>query len=164
MKKLIILAAVLMAFLLIYGCGKSSEQHAIVAKEKISQAAEELKEAVVDANAEAKENATKEWQKFKMASENEITAIENQTKELEYKISKAGKKEKLKLRIQLDNGKQKLNEQKQKLIKRNSEFQTDIKRFDESVAEKNESFKREFKHDMEKVGATLKDLFKDNVK
>ena len=153
-----------MAALLIGSCGKSSKQHAEEATEKINEAGGDLKEAVLDGNEEAKMKATEDWQKFKIESEREITAMENQTKELEQKISKAGKKEKMKLRTALDKADQKLKEEKEKLKQRNTEFEADLTKFDDSVIAKNDSFKREFKHDMNELGTSFKDLFKDNVK
>ena len=39
-----------------------------------------------------------------------------------------------------------------------------MQRFDSKVSEENQSFKREFKHDMDELGKSIKDIFKDNVK
>ena len=87
-----------------------------------------------------------------------------QTRELEQKIGKAGKKEKAKLKSQLNTADKKIQEEKEKLKQRNADFEEDMKTFNESVVTKNESFQREFKHDMDELGTSIKDLFKDNVK
>jgi hypothetical protein len=55
-------------------------------------------------------------------------------------------------------------ELKNKLQQRNAAFENEINQFDAGVTSKNQSFEREFKHDMNELGTAFKDLFKDNVK
>jgi DNA anti-recombination protein RmuC len=113
---------------------------------------------------EAKIKAVEYWNQFKSESDSTIAVMEKQVKELREKIASENKKGKEKLNSDLNKVGQKINLQKEKLKKRNAEFEANLKKVDESVAAKNESFKREFKHDLEGISSTLKDLFKDNVK
>ena len=153
-----------MIALLASSCGKASKDHVEAAKENFKEAGHELKSAVADANEEAKENAKEDWQKFKNESDVQIAEMENRISALKQKISTASKREKVKLNRTLDKNEQKLKEEKEKLRQRNIEFQADMNKFGDSVVVKNESFKREFKHDMDELGTSFKDLFHDNVK
>lgn len=164
MKVFLRVASSLMLISLFTSCGQSSEDHKELAEKKINEAGEELKEAVVDANVEAKKKATEDWNEFKASSEQQIVVLENQSREVEDKISAAEKKEKYKLNAEWKKTMQKLKDQREKLTQRNTEFETDMKNFDDSMVTKNESFKREFKHDMDELGAAFKDLFKNTVK
>jgi hypothetical protein len=90
--------------------------------------------------------------------------MEREAIALEGKIAKANSKEKEKLKTDLNNTKEKLHSLKMRLEQRNIEFENDLKNFDATVVSKNQSFEREFKHDMNELGTAFKDLFKDNVK
>ena len=99
-----------------------------------------------------------------MASDSTIADMEKQIKELKEKIAKADKNAREKLTSDLTKAEEKLNVQKEKLKQKSIEFEAEVKNFDESVVAKSEAFKREFKHDMDELGTSIKDLFKDNVK
>ncbi|MGZ5219765.1 MAG: hypothetical protein ACXWV6_05875 [Chitinophagaceae bacterium] len=168
MKKVIrftVIAGIMAASLIsLNGCGDASQKHASDAKENIKEAGKDLKEAAKASNEEAKTKATADWQQFKNESDSTIAVMEKQIKELKEKIAKADKKRREKLTSDLNKAQDKLNEQKEKLRQKNIEFEADLLKFDESVIAKNESFKREFKHDMDELGTAMNDLFKDNVK
>ena len=83
---------------------------------------------------------------------------------LEVKLTKADNRAKFKLKTELDNARKKLQDLKEKLQKRNAEFDHNRNQFDTTVISKNQSFQREFKHDMNEAGTAFKDLFRDNVK
>ncbi|MBK8355324.1 MAG: hypothetical protein IPL13_08110 [Saprospiraceae bacterium] len=53
---------------------------------------------------------------------------------------------------------------KEKLNKKNDEFQEDMKNFNDDVSIKSEEFKKEFKSDMDRLGDAIKDVFKKNDK
>lgn len=42
---------------------------------------------------------------------------------------------------------------------RNAEFEIDITKFDATATAKNQSFQREFKHDLNELRSAIKDLF-----
>jgi chromosome segregation ATPase len=161
--KTVVVASVLVS-LFISSCGEKSHNDINDAKENIEQANESLKKATEDATEEAKTKATADWQKFKNESDSTITDAEHQIAILKEKVAKVNKKEKEKLNGDLNKLEQKLKEQKEKLKQKNAEFEANLKMIDGAIEAKNESFKREFKHDMDELGTALKDMFKDNVK
>ncbi|MBK7310106.1 MAG: hypothetical protein IPI93_04775 [Sphingobacteriaceae bacterium] len=156
--------AVGLTALLISGCGENSKKHTEDAKGNIKEANKDLQEATKAAGEEAKTKVISDWQNFKNESDSAIAGVEKQIIELKEKIAKANKKEREKLNTDLGKIEQKLNEQKEKLKQKNAEFEANLKKVDNAVEAKNESFKREFKHDMDELGTALKGMFKDNVK
>jgi len=168
MKKVIrltVAAGIIAASLIsLIGCGDASQKHAANAKENMKEAGEDLKEAAITANEEAKTKATADWQQFKNESDSTIAVMEKQIQKGKEKIASKNKKEREKISADLKKAEEKLHAQKEKLKQKSIEFEAELKQFDESAAAKNESFKMEFKHDMDELGTALKDLFKDNVK
>lgn len=148
--------AVIVALFLFSGCGQDSKKH-------VKDANENLKEAVIDAHAEARSKAIADWQAFINESDKSIAEMQKQANELKAKITIADQKTKLKLSSDLEKLEQKLNDQKIKLNQKNAEFEADLENFNESIEAKTELFKEEFKHDMNGLGTAFKDLFKDNV-
>ncbi|HRH50637.1 MAG TPA: hypothetical protein PLP23_17920 [Panacibacter sp.] len=145
-------------------CNDASKKDMGDASKNIKEANADVKEAVIDANDTAKANTIAAWKVFKNESDTAIAVMERQVVVLEGKIAKANTKEKEKLNTDLNKTKEKLHELKEKLQQRNAAFENDINKFDATVVSKNESFEREFKHDMDELGTAIKDLFKDNVK
>ncbi len=138
MKNTIFTIAVIgcVAGIFLAGCGKTSEQ-------KIEGAKQDLEQAKADYQAE--------WQKFKTESEEQIKANEAKIDAFKEKMEKAGTKAKAKYSKAVAELEQKNKELKQKL--------EDYK--DEGRG-KWEEFKTNFKRDMDAVGKTMNDLFKDN--
>jgi len=163
MKKTILTFA-LSAVIVLGSCNKSSKKELNEAKDNIKEAGQELNTAAKDANTEAKNKTKAEWETFKAASETEITDMDAKVKQLEAKISKTDKKENARLKSDLRTTRTKLENLKGRLVVYNTEFENDVKKFDTKVLERNEAFKREFKHDMDELGTAIKDLFKNNVK
>jgi DNA repair exonuclease SbcCD ATPase subunit len=118
------------------GCDKTSEQ-------KIEGAKQELKEAKADYVAE--------WQKFKTESEAQIKANEDKIDAYKAKMENAGHKAKANYKKAVAELKEKNHALKEKL--------EDYKDEGES---KWEEFKTNFNHDMDAIGKTITDLFKDN--
>ena len=118
------------------GCDKTSEQ-------KVEGAKQELKEAKADYVAE--------WQKFKTESEAQIKANEDRIDAFKEKMDKVGTKTKAKYDKAIAELEQKNRDLKKKL--------EDYKDEGES---KWEEFKTNFNRDMDGIGKTMKDLFKDN--
>jgi hypothetical protein len=145
-------------------CNDASKKDMGDASKNLENAGGDMKEAAMATNDTAKAAAIAEWKNFKTESDTAIAGMQREATALEAKISKASNKEKDKLKMNLKNTQDKLNELKEKLQKRNDEFENDMSKFDATVASKNQSFEREFKHDMNQLGTAFKDLFKDNVK
>ena len=125
-----------MAGIFLAGCGKKSEQ-------KVEEAKQELKDAKADYLAE--------WQKFKTESEAQIKVNEDKIDAYEEKMEKAGHKAKA-------NYKKAVVELKQK----NRDLKRKLEEYKDEGESKWHEFKTNFSHDMDSVGTTLKDLFKDN--
>ncbi len=161
--KVKILAVLTMAILAV-GCDNTSKNKMNAANADLKDANKDLKEAAVNLSEAAKAKAIEDWYTFRKASDTTIAGIENEVIVLRAKITKADQKEKKKLELQYNQTQEKLNALKVKLNQRNADFENDLIKFDESVSVKNESFKREFRHDLDEFGTSVKDLFKDNVK
>jgi TolA-binding protein len=124
-----------MAVILLAGCGKTSEQ-------KVEGAKQELKEAKADYVAE--------WQKFKTESEAQIKSNEDKIDALKEKMEKAGTKTKVKYAKAVTELEQKNRDLKKKLEEYKDEGQG-----------KWEEFKANFSRDMDAVGKTIADLFRE---
>jgi len=124
-----------MAGLFLAGCDKTSEQ-------KAEEAKQELKQTKADYAAE--------WQKFKTESEAQIKVNEDKIDAYQEKMEKAGHKAKA-------NYKEAVAELKQK----NRELKKKLDEYEDQGESKWQEFKTNFNHDMDAVGNTMKDLFKD---
>jgi sRNA-binding protein len=124
------------AGLLFAGCGKSSD-------EKVEGAKQDLKDAKADYQAE--------WQTFKAESEKQIKANEDKIDEFKEKMEKAGTKAKAKYKKSVA-----------ELEKRNHELKEKLEDYKDEGQGKWEEFKTSFNTDMDSVGKTISDLFKDN--
>lgn len=162
MKYSIILTIALAAML--FSCNQSPNNEVKNAKENLTEAKSELEQAQERENEAAKAKDMAEWKAFKNEADSSLAIIENDLKKMQVRIEKARSKDEKKLEADYNKAKTDLVVFKEKLHKRNLEFEEDIRHFDRKIAEKNQSFKREFKHDMNEFGAALNDLFKDNVK
>ena len=124
-----------MAGLFLAGCDKTSEQ-------KVEGAKQELKDA--------KAGYVAEWQKFKTESEAQIKANEDRIDAYQEKMEKAGHKAKANYKKAVADLKQKNLELKEKLDK-----------YEDQGEDKWQEFKTNFNHDLDAVGKTISDLFKD---
>ena len=124
-----------MAGLFLAGCDKTSEQ-------KVEGAKQEIKEAKADYAAE--------WQKFKTESEAQIKINDDKIDELKAKMDKAGTKAKAKYKKVVVELKEKNHALKEKLEDYKDEGET-----------KWQEFKTNFSRDLDAVGTTISDLFKD---
>ena len=126
-----------MAGIFLAGCGKTSEQ-------KVEGAKQELKDAKADYLAE--------WQKFKTESEEQIKANEDRIDAFKEKMATADTK----------NTKAKYNEAVVELKQKNRELKKKLEEYKDEGESKWQEFKTNFSHDMDAIGKTMKDLFKDN--
>ena len=131
-----------MAGTLITGCDKTPEQKLEANKESIGQ-------AKLDST-EVRAERAKEWQAFKAEAELQIAANDKKIDAYKEKMEKAGPKAKAQYKKDVAALKQKNHELKEKL--------EDYKDGDQT---KWQEFKTNFRADMDAVGKTMKDLFKD---
>lgn len=150
MKKTTQLFAVvtLLAAAVFTGC-KSPDQKVEAAEDKVENANEETK----DANAEAVKTANaEEWKEFKSQSNEEIKENEKKIAELRVKLKKPGKL--------LDP----IYEKKiANLEEKNRNLQLKLDGYETNQSDW-ESFKREFKHDMDEFGKAFRDITVNNEK
>ena len=144
MKTNIFAIAVLgfMAGTLITGCDKTPEQKLEANKESIGQAKQD--------STTVRAERAKEWQAFKAESEQQIADNDKRIDAYKEKMEKAGPKAKAQYKKDVAALKQKNHELKEKL--------EDYKDGDQT---KWQEFKTNFRADMDAVGKTMKDLFKD---
>lgn len=158
------MTSIFITAIFISSCNEASKKDMTNAKENLKEAKQDVKEAVISANDTAKLNAIANWQSFKNESDFAIANMEKNVATLKTKTNKAGNAVNVSLKIEVDKTNKILQDLKDKLKKRNTEFNNDLNRFDATVVAKNQSFQREFKHDMDGLGKDFKNLFKDNTK
>jgi predicted nucleic acid-binding Zn-ribbon protein len=130
---------------------KPSTKEEINAQENLDDAKEEVKDAREDL-VEAKRAATaEEWQAFKDETNVAITANETRIDELKVKIKKTGNSIDDLYEKEID-----------ALEKKNEELKVRMNTYKNDTDADWESFKREFKYDMNELGKSLKDLTVNN--
>lgn len=162
MKKITLVVIAISTML--FSCQQTSKKNLNAAEENLTESKTKLQNAKVNENEALKLKEAEDWKYFKNEADTSIASMENDLKKMEVKIEKANQKEKQKLKAEYAKAKVDLAAMKEKLRVKNNEFEMDLNAFDNKVSEKNQSFKREFKHDMDEFGKSFKDLFKDNVK
>lgn len=154
MKKTIFFLAVTTFIVgtVIVGC-KSTTKEEIESQEKVDAAEQNLEDAK-DSLVVAKKAATaEEWQAFKNQTDSVISYNEAQIAELKLRMQKSGQSVDAKYQKNID-----ILEQKNKDLKVKADTYKNDANSDW------QSFKREFKHDMEEIGQAFKDVTVDNKK
>jgi type II secretory pathway component HofQ len=118
------------------GCGKTSEQ-------KVQGDKQEVKDAKADYHAD--------WQKFKTESDQQIKVNEDRIDSLKDKIKKADTKATVKFKKAVA-----------ELDQRNRDLKQKLEDYKDEGEGKWEEFKTNFNQDMDSIGKTMTDLFKDN--
>jgi len=149
MKKPILTVALAVFFIqgiILTGC-KSPTQKAEDAKENVQGAREDLKDAKQEANTTAVKAANdEEWKAFKIDADAKIKQNELSISELKTKLKKPGKG--------LDEAdKQRIDA----LEKRNDELKSRLNGYESNKTDW-ESFKRDFNHDNDGIGTSLRDF------
>jgi hypothetical protein len=139
----LLITAGFIAGALFIGCQKTSEQGAATGKAIASDATQDVKDIKADYKAD--------WKKFKADSDEQIKANENRIAAFKEQIKKAGTKTEAKYKKGIAELEQKNRDLKQKLEDYKDDGET-----------KWEVFKTDFSHDMDSIGKTMADLFKDN--
>ncbi|GGC23368.1 hypothetical protein GCM10011386_14090 [Parapedobacter defluvii] len=148
---------------LMFSCNPAPDRNAQEASEDLGEADRTSLDTINEIEA-ARANAEAAWKQFKAESDSSIASLENDLRKMEVTLETAKKNEKQNLYAEYSKVKDEITVLKDKLHQRNVAFESDIKAFDNTVSEKTESFKREFKHDTDELGKSIKALFKDNVK
>jgi F0F1-type ATP synthase membrane subunit b/b' len=120
--------------------------------EKVEKAKDNVEVAKEDLD-QAKEDYNEEYAKFKLESEQEVTANDVRIAELKADINKVKKDVKVQYEATIAS-----------LEQKNEEMKTKMRDYKESGNENWQSFKREFNHDMDELGQALKDITKNNSK
>lgn len=162
-KILALAVIVFMAGSTLISCGQASKQDAKSVKQDAKELGKDLEKGAVDTSKEIKMTVNENWKKFENASQSAIQATDTQIKTLRTKMESAGKAEKEKLTTALNQLEQKNEALKDKLAERGKEFKDGVISFNETTITSEQKFEREFTHDMDEIGAALKDLFKNNV-
>lgn len=144
--------SILMAGVIFTGCDNVAQKEAD-AKEDVQEAKQDLKEVQQDAQADANKVASaEEWKSFQNDTEARIKINEGRIAELKMKMKKPG--------TVLDP----LYARKiEELEQRNRALRARLVAYENSQSDW-ESFKREFNHDMDELGASISDIGIDNKK
>jgi predicted nucleic acid-binding Zn-ribbon protein len=145
-----IMLSVLTAGMLLTGCNKSPEQKIGDASDKVGDAKAKVGEAQQELT-EAKSEYVAEWKSFKEASEKTIAANEKRIDAFKEKMDKGSSAMKAKYSADVAALEQKNRDLKRKLDEYRGGGETNW-----------EEFKTNFNRDMDAVGKTISDLFKDN--
>jgi predicted nucleic acid-binding Zn-ribbon protein len=132
------------------------------AEEALTEAQSDLKMDQERVNEAAKAKSLADWKAFRNEADSTLAVMEEDLSQLEVRSEKTGRNN-LKLKADYTKAKSDIAVLKERLNKRTMEFEEDMQHFDSKVSEKNQSFNREFKHDMEEFGKAFKDLFTDNT-
>lgn len=147
----------------IFSCNQVPNEEVKDANQNLKEAKHELKEARINENQASKAKNTDEWNFFKKECDSAISSMEDDLKKAKVKLANTNKKYAQKLNADYVKANNELASLKDKLHQKNAAFESNVGKFDNRVYQKNESFKREFKHDMEALGRSYKNLFQDNV-
>jgi len=147
----------------IMGCNRVPNKDVKAADQRLTEANRELKDAKQNKDKAIKAQTVDEWNKFKNESDSSIATMQNDLKNMEVKLVKTNTKENEQLRKMLVKVKRDLTELRNKLYQRNISFVSGLGRFNYSMYEKNQSFKREFEHDIKEMRKSINDLFKNNT-
>lgn len=135
------------------GCQTSAEK-VDDAKANVTEAKQDLKEVKAEVSAEEQKAANEAaWKAYKVEAEAKIDANDVLIAEIKAKMQKAGKTMDKLYKQQVEALEQKNKDLRQRINVYNANTQSDW-----------ESFKREFDHDMDELGAALKDLTVNNKK
>nr|WP_294860626.1 hypothetical protein [uncultured Fluviicola sp.] len=149
---------------LMFSCNQNSNKEVKEANQHLKEANQKLEAAKRSQDEAYREKVTADWNGFKKESDSLIVNMENDLIKMEVALAKANGKNSEKLKSDYLKTKSDLSTLKAELHERNLAFENNIKKMDHQMYEKNESFKREFKHDADELMKSLQDFFKDNVK
>ena len=143
-KTIFILASLFMTVATMTSCKTEAE--------KVDDSAEEVVEAQQDLD-EAKADYEAQYNQFRLESDERITANEQLIADL--KVYSKDKKNEAKVEY---------DKMIADLEAKNEAMKVRVRDYQDVGSDKWESFKREFNHDMDELGASLKDIGKNNVK
>jgi Skp family chaperone for outer membrane proteins len=142
-KRIFILAFIgLITGMLITSCGKTSEQKVEGAKENFEGVKDDLKDA--------KTAYLAEWQAFKEEADEKIDANQKRIEAFKAKMSKAG-----------STAKENYNKEVAVLEQKNQDLKKKLDEYKDDGQSKWKEFKANFNDDMDAIGKTMTDLFKD---
>ncbi|MGH2664722.1 hypothetical protein [Flavobacterium sp.] len=109
-----------------------------------------------------KEMAIENWELFFKQSQKLISITETNIASIQVKIETANESEKTELQKIYNTSRSKLLKIKTARLKRNSEFSTEIKNYNEYIQPKNEKFKKQFKQNIISINTTLENYIERN--
>ncbi len=133
---------------ILISCEERAEKKAENADEKVQDAQDDLKEAENDAEA-----AREEYRQYQLENENRMSQYDLTIAELKEEANKADSKTKVEY-----------NKRIGELEERNNGLKAKMKSFQYDGKDKWQEFQREFEHDMDDLGKSLKEFTVDNKK
>lgn len=153
------LTLLLILIMLIVSCNQKSEKDTKNIKDTLAESTAKMEspEAKQSKANNAKAKAKAAWKSFKIESDSLILKMEDDLKALENKLKQASKEEKL-LTINYQKATSDMAALKQRFKQKYEALEKDMDSLDEDVSQKSESFKREFKRDIDTIRQSLQDL------
>lgn len=162
-KIIALIMTTLISGVLLASCGEKSKQDASEVKEDVMELNKDLTRGAIDTAEEIKIAITRQWDKFKIVSENTIANTEREIEHLREQISIKNIKERAQLNQKLDELEQRNIILKDKLAVRTKRFKENMIEFNEKAKANEKDFERAFNRDMNALENALQDLFKDTV-
>lgn len=148
-KPVIVLTLVgFMAASVLNSCQNSSSSKIDNKEDKLLKEQEDVVEAKQDLNQALRDSV----RQFKLDAQNTISENNRKIDEFKEKIANGKKAARDKYEVKISD-----------LERKNKELQKRLDEFNDENGEKWASFKREFNHDMDEIGNSLKDMTEDNV-
>lgn len=115
-------------------------------------------------SAEAIEKARIDWKRFNHESDSMLNQLESKVRELDWRSTKASKKDKPKFKADVDSLKAILKFEKESISFKNSEFSVKINTLNDSVAAENEAYKRSFKRALQELEMKVSQVFTNHIR
>jgi len=155
-KKMKTLTLFLIAIMTLLGCNQSADRRATTVKQETKD--------IETGSDTVKTKRIAVWHRFKLESDSAIAKMDNDLLNLQAKLAKANSKDRAKLDDDYNKLKIEIARLKEKIRQKNVAFDNDMQHAKDMTLQENEQFKKDVKNDIDKLGKSVDQLFKDDKK
>lgn len=156
--------SILAISLLMSSCSQTSKEEVKDTKKNMKSVRHELDNLTVNENIALKAKTAEDWKKFKTESNSTITKLDQDLLKLEDILSKINTRDKQKLDADFKQAKDDIQSLRNKLNKKDENFESDIHDFSKKTTQENDIFKQDFRLELEKVNLSVKKMIRDDKK